>query len=87
MGRIWAEDQAVYKLLELGLGPRCLQGMEILGRNGIVCSMPAALPFLTMQAAEQRDTTSDQIQISTILEIRVPEPHNSAGPQENVSTG
>lgn len=35
-GRIWAEDRAVYKhvqplkVLELGLGPRQLQGMEML---------------------------------------------------------
>lgn len=53
----------------------------------MVCSMPTALPFLTVQAAEQRDTASDQIHISTIQEIRVPEPRNSAGPQENVTTG
>lgn len=35
----------------------------------MVCSMPAALPFLTVEAAEQRDVASDQVHIATIPEI------------------
>lgn len=35
----------------------------------MVCSMPAALPSLTVEAAEQRDAASDRVHISTIPEI------------------
>lgn len=60
VGRIWAEDQAVYKhvqplkLLELGLGPRCLQGMEILGEewDGLLHACCPAFPDSAGSRAE-----------------------------------
>lgn len=35
----------------------------------MVCSMPATLPFLTVEAAEQKDAASDRAHIATIPEI------------------